>query len=293
MGDKDFDIEKLLAQVQNESLYELYDDYIYQTVMKIPLLNIWDMCAVAARDMFYNHTVPSCIKDFDKQALKKIKHTDKETIALLMPIQKWLSEQLIISINQKEVIPQLIGRTAEGKIDTKRTYIDLEQFHNWQYCRNLNAKPDEEDFEEDELLDKYIRKSVSFLRGSIKAQASVLRAKIYLNDFNKPKVIQDESNAKVRLALDDLSKKNVPTSKVPNAHSERHATNREQILGAALSVVTKFTVNCQNKEGKFEATKIAHMIDEKAYLYWRDTAEPPLSLSKMERIISDWLKKTA
>jgi hypothetical protein len=29
MGDKDFDIEKLLAQVQNESLYELYDDYIY------------------------------------------------------------------------------------------------------------------------------------------------------------------------------------------------------------------------------------------------------------------------
>ncbi len=115
MGDKDFDIEKLLAQVQNESLYELYDDYIYQTVMKIPLLNIWDMCAVAARDMFYNHTVPSCIKDFDKQALKKIKHTDKETIALLMPIQKWLSEQLIISINEKEVIPQLIGRTAEGK----------------------------------------------------------------------------------------------------------------------------------------------------------------------------------
>jgi hypothetical protein len=178
-------------------------------------------------------------------------------------------------------------------IDTKRTYIDLEQFHNWQYCRNLNAKPDEEDFEEDELLDKYIRKSFSFLRGSIKAQASVLRAKIYLNDFNAPKVIQDEANAKVRLALDDLSKKNVPTSKVPNAHSERHATNREQILGAALSVVTKFTVSCQNKEGKFEATKIAHMIDEKAYLYWRDTAEPPLSLSKMERIISDWLKKTA
>jgi hypothetical protein len=297
MDDKDFDISELLEQVQNESLYELYNDYIYQEVMKIPLLNIWDMCAVAARDMFYNRSVPACIKNFDKEALKKIKHTDKDTIALLIPIQKWMSEQIIKSITEKEVIPQIIGRSVEGKIDAKRTYIDLEQFHNWQYCRNLNSKPDLEDYEDDdELLDKYICTSVNSLKESFKAQASLLRAKIYLREFKNPKISNtrmESANTEIRMALDKTSQKTTPITKEPNKHSERHATNREQILGAALSVVTKFTVNCQNKEGKFEATKIAHMIDEKSYLYWQETGIPPLSLSKMERIISDWLKKVA
>lgn len=88
--------------------------------------------------------------------------------------------------------------------------------------------------------------------------------------------------------LDSEAGENTATKVHGNA--ERHAANREQVLGAALSVVTQWPNQCQNKSGKFEATKIAKLIDEKSLLYWPETGEAPLGREKMEREISKWIK---
>jgi hypothetical protein len=76
-----------------------------------------------------------------------------------------------------------------------------------------------------------------------------------------------------------------------HGNTERFALNREQILGASLSVITQWPKQCQNSSGKFEATKIARLVDEKALLFWPETGEPPLSREKMEREISKWINK--
>lgn len=91
------------------------------------------------------------------------------------------------------------------------------------------------------------------------------------------------------ISENDIEKK---TATKPHGNTERFAQNREQILGAALSVITQWTEQCKNSSGKFEATKIAKLIDEKSLLFWSETGEPPLSLEKMEREISKWINKT-
>lgn len=79
--------------------------------------------------------------------------------------------------------------------------------------------------------------------------------------------------------------------KKPHGNSENNAKKREQILGAALSVVASFSSLCTNNTGKYEATKIAAMIDEKSLLFWPETGEPPLARETIERLISSHLKK--
>jgi hypothetical protein len=92
-----------------------------------------------------------------------------------------------------------------------------------------------------------------------------------------------------KLLSDNEKDKNAATK--PHGNTELNAQKREQILGAALSVVTQWADQCQNSSGKFEATKIAKLIDEKSPLFWSATGEPPLSLEKMEREISKWINK--
>jgi hypothetical protein len=77
-----------------------------------------------------------------------------------------------------------------------------------------------------------------------------------------------------------------------HGNTERFALNREQVIGAALSVITQWPKQCQNSSGKFEATKIAGLVDEKALLFWPETGQPPLSREKIEREISKWINKS-
>lgn len=91
-----------------------------------------------------------------------------------------------------------------------------------------------------------------------------------------------------QLISDTDQDKNSPTK--PHGNTEINAQKREQILGAAMSVLANWPEQCRNSAGKFEATKIATRIDEKSLLYWPKTGEPPLSREKMEREISKWIK---
>jgi len=115
-------------------------------------------------------------------------------------------------------------------------------------------------------------------------KSNVFVKKDELDAFNKKHGIHTELE-KSQLGTDGETK--------TNNYSERHAANREQILGAALSVLAQYPNECKNKKGKIVAAKICTLIDEKAPLFWESTGEPPLSVNVMTRHISEWIKKTA
>lgn len=77
--------------------------------------------------------------------------------------------------------------------------------------------------------------------------------------------------------------------KKPHGNTEINAQKREQILGAALSVLANWPEQCKNNAGEIEGTKIRKLIEEKALLFWKETGEPPLSTEKIEREIRKWL----
>jgi hypothetical protein len=74
-----------------------------------------------------------------------------------------------------------------------------------------------------------------------------------------------------------------------HGNSENNALKREQILGAALSVLANWPEQCKNGQGKVEATKVRKLIEEKALLFWKETGDPPLSSETIEREIRKWL----
>ncbi len=77
----------------------------------------------------------------------------------------------------------------------------------------------------------------------------------------------------------------------PNGHEERHAKNREEVLGAALAVMTAWPEKCRFNNGKINASAIADLIIEKSYNFWRETGEPPLKKDGITRLVSDWINK--
>ena len=106
--------------------------------------------------------------------------------------------------------------------------------------------------------------------------------------FTKTDIIPAEENMSPE--VEDTSDRVV---KPPHGNSEINAANREEILGAALSVMSAFTDKCKTS-GKFTGTKIATLIADKYALFWPDleTGEPPLGYDASTRLINKWLNKT-
>ena len=126
-----------------------YSKYVRKALANIPLISLWDICFLVAKNMAYDGVVPDCIKGLDlKLIVEAIKYDADEAEVLLLPIQQWLSEQFIKSIDSKEIDPAVIGRFVDGKIDAKRTYIDEIQINEWFLCRGIDASCDDEDFDD-------------------------------------------------------------------------------------------------------------------------------------------------
>lgn len=75
-----------------------------------------------------------------------------------------------------------------------------------------------------------------------------------------------------------------------NGYVERHARNREQILGAAFAVLAKWPDECRDAKGELLASKIANLIEAKANLFWPN-AEPPLVVDSIAEHLREWIKK--
>jgi len=83
-----------------------------------------------------------------------------------------------------------------------------------------------------------------------------------------------------------------PSVAFTHGNTAVNAKHREEVLGAALSVLAAFPEQCKSNEGKIMGSKIKTMIEEKAPLFWPDTQESPLKSDGISRLVNEWLKKT-
>jgi hypothetical protein len=89
-----------------------------------------------------------------------------------------------------------------------------------------------------------------------------------------------------REAVDEILKgKQKTTGNSTHGNTEHNAKNREECLGAALSVLKAFPEHCKS------GVAIARLVDEKALLFWPKTGEPPLSHDVLTRLINGYLGK--
>lgn len=89
----------------------------------------------------------------------------------------------------------------------------------------------------------------------------------------------------------EAAKANRAGAAKPYADTEVHASKREQVLGAAMTAIVHWPDEC--KRGKtFNGTRIATLIDQKAFLWWAE-GEAPLSIDSMARLINRYLKLPA
>lgn len=75
-----------------------------------------------------------------------------------------------------------------------------------------------------------------------------------------------------------------------NGHKERHAQNREQVLGAAFAVLSKWPDQCKDSKGDLVASKVANLVEAKAHLFWPDSV-PPLTVDSIADHLRDWIKR--
>lgn len=100
----------------------------------------------------------------------------------------------------------------------------------------------------------------------------------------RPKAIREFE----QLLSDNEIEKNTATK--TNGYKERHAQNREQVLGAAFAVLAKWPDECKDSKGDPVASKIAYLVEAKADLFWSDS-EPPLTADSIADHLRDWIKK--
>lgn len=262
-----------------------YHGFLLKSLMGIPLFNLWDICYLFARDMAEAHTVPD-ISGIDLKKLEVAVESNSDDLqGFLTIIQNWLSSELTKSIDRKEIKPVIIGRFLEGNIDTKRTFVHNYQIDQWLTCRNIYVNAHYKVILPDYfgLLDVIIENILKVTR--------LLEVKIYNPDY----IIPEDINSVAPCFIVTKNEKNGAQLSHKNSHgnTEKHAKKREEILGAALSVLANWPEQCKNNAGVIQATKIRKLIEEKAPLFWKETREPPLSTDKIEREISQWIKKAA
>lgn len=78
-------------------------------------------------------------------------------------------------------------------------------------------------------------------------------------------------------------------SEKPHGNTEVYASKREEVLGAAIAVMSAFSEQCMGKNNKFVGSRIAKLIDEKSPIWWPDLDEPPMSHEVLTKTINKYL----
>jgi hypothetical protein len=103
-------------------------------------------------------------------------------------------------------------------------------------------------------------------------------------------VVRKEALREFEQLIDDNDTEKTTATK-PHGNAERHAANREQVLGAAFAVLAKWPEECKDAKGDPKASKIAALVDAKADLFWID-AQVPLATDSIADHLRDWIRKT-
>lgn len=90
--------------------------------------------------------------------------------------------------------------------------------------------------------------------------------------------------------LDFINRVITPVNAGSSTPEEQHAAHqeREVILGAALSLVTKFPEQCRDEHGFFDGLKIADLLRQKALL-WFPLGPPQLSREEIATLLEKYL----
>jgi hypothetical protein len=177
--------------------------------------------------------------------------------------------------------------------------LALNGIENQEYQDDLHAQFEKlkkqipslwmENFDEEAFLCQYVEMRMELWKKYFSID-DILNKNYYpmnLLSEDAPLVVRPEAIREFeQLLSDNETEKNTPTK--PHGNVEHNAKKREEVLGAALHVVTQWPESCRDNSGEFRATRIASTIDEKALLYWPD-AMPPLGRQKMEKLIGKWL----
>lgn len=285
-------------------------------IMPNSLVSVWDSCFVIARDMFFGNVIPPSVKldikpdDFSnaiqsvfKFLIQEEDFSDVEVIDTkklkedLLPLQKWLSDQAIKDIERGVLKADHISRTLEGDIDPRRTIVS--DIFEWAEGRTI---PKDNAYDELLLINHY---ALSAIHDRTWLMSQYVQKMIYDSDeglFTDDLGLLSEENAdliyenqrlteeKARLIYENqrLLQEIENSDQPDDMRKDTWALKREPILGAAVYMMAKYPDQCRNSSGKYEATKIAVTIDEKALLFW-PTGEPPMKRGQMERLISKWL----
>ena len=148
-----------------------------------------------------------------------------------------------------------------------------------------------ENFDEEAFLYQYVETRMELWKKYFSID-EVLNKNYYpmsLLSEDAPLVVRPEAIREFEELLTDNETGKKITIKT-NGHKERHAQNREQILGAAFAVLAKWPEECCDAKGGPAASKIARLVDVKANLFWPN-AEPPLAVESIADHLRDWIKK--
>ena len=81
----------------------------------------------------------------------------------------------------------------------------------------------------------------------------------------------------------------VMVGKKPHGNTERHAGNREEVLGAALAIALHFPEECRFKNNKPNAARIRELVEKIPYENWPGGEGPPLMTNRIATTINSWL----
>lgn len=241
MSEDNFTPEVIHAALDDAHLGRQCWDFLYEKIGELPLQNLWDTCIVFARIIVFEGAVPDCIKGVDLNSLydDSVELDATTEIELLTPIQQWLSDQIIKSIIANEINVNLLGRFADGRIDPERTYVGYDEIEKWLLCRGINTDGDvSNEFFNHDLID-----ALTIIHDAALSAAQILKTKTYHPDFKIPNYDTREhdhllfENSRLRRQIDNLSNRQQSHKKI-HGNTERFARNREQVLGAAIHVIT-------------------------------------------------------
>lgn len=284
------------------AIHVSFDDYLNAKIGDMQLINVDDVCMAIALSWAYDTEIPENIVTKKQMQLITLAQEsddfgdfDANTIETLKPVQNWLVNNICLAIQKKELKPLIIRLSFDGKVDSSNTYVHEDDISKWLAYRDIYGSMFSDGFNALKYWEKYIEPIYNTIRhSSYLLSDKINRCAIQNTDTDTSGSYEssylnirtrDNLERKVKFLEQQLHKQISPVNK----HVERHAKNREQVLGAALSIIINFPEQCKNSTGKFEATKIRALIEEKALLFWPKTGEPILGTEKIEREIRKWI----
>ena len=290
------EFENLFPQVYSEKFF----DYLNLKLSNIAFLSLWDECFLMARFMIYNGSVPDGIKGINQKALNKFcelnlaseEITLNDLLSIAKPIQQGLSDLIVRSIDNNEIMPEITTRTIEGKINPRLTFCRPVDIINWLDVREIKNFPVfKKNYEPSktrmwELMDQLL-KTATYLSGSVNDPNY---ESPYFNQSEKDSKEYLYENTKLKMEVKNLNTQIENLQNTVHGNESKNTKKREEVFGAAIAVMSVWPDECTTKSKKFIASKIAAKIEKEAILFWED-GKPPILKDGIATHIRDWLKK--